>query len=169
MDNQDLEYKRRLLVLADKLDTLPLGRFNFARWAGNDWKGAPDLSCGTSACALGWSTTIPEFRALGLRLYMSNGIPWVGLEHDMQGVSIGTPEKAAEYIFGLNQEEFDFLFIPREEQFDSNFYHENEIIEDDCNARKQFNLFDKIAPSKIVSAKEEAEHIRYFVNWKYGT
>lgn len=25
------------------------------------------LSCGTTACALGWATTIPEFQALGLR------------------------------------------------------------------------------------------------------
>ncbi|MGH7749129.1 MAG: hypothetical protein ACREQ5_30855, partial [Candidatus Dormibacteria bacterium] len=59
----------RLLRLADFLENdVPADRFDFAHWVGKDWAGAPDLSCGTSACALGWATTIPEFQALGLKL-----------------------------------------------------------------------------------------------------
>lgn len=45
--------------------------FNLATWVGNDdvpWEGKEDLSCGTSACAMGWATTIPEFKQLGLHL-----------------------------------------------------------------------------------------------------
>lgn len=45
--------------------------FNLATWVGNDdvpWEGKDDLSCGTSACAMGWATTIPEFKQLGLHL-----------------------------------------------------------------------------------------------------
>ena len=45
--------------------------FNLATWVGNDdvpWEGMDDLSCGTTACAMGWATTIPEFKQLGLHL-----------------------------------------------------------------------------------------------------
>lgn len=59
---------RRLLVLADFLETVPASRFHMDVWVGDDWKGAADLSCGTAACAMGWATTIPEFQQLGLRL-----------------------------------------------------------------------------------------------------
>lgn len=64
--------KRRLLALARKLYTVPAKRFDLSSWVGCDWRGAKDLSCGTSACALGWATTIPHFRRLGLRLVPSN-------------------------------------------------------------------------------------------------
>ncbi len=62
------EYDDRLLLLADFLDKLPPERFNYAAWVGHDWKEMEDLSCGTTACALGWAATMPEFRKLGLRL-----------------------------------------------------------------------------------------------------
>lgn len=42
----------RLLKLAAFLDTVPPERFKYDTWAGEDWKGKPDLSCGTTACAL---------------------------------------------------------------------------------------------------------------------
>lgn len=59
---------RRLLKLAAFLRKLPRKRFNYESWVGEDWQGAPSLSCGTTACALGWATTMPIFRRLGLRL-----------------------------------------------------------------------------------------------------
>lgn len=65
----------RLEVLRDYLRVSTIahtpGRFNLATWAGNPdhpWEGKPDLSCGTSACAVGLATTIPEFAAAGLKL-----------------------------------------------------------------------------------------------------
>jgi hypothetical protein len=58
----------RLLKLADFLDKLPPERFDIYDWVGSDFRGDVDLSCGTTACAIGWATTIPEFRQLGLSL-----------------------------------------------------------------------------------------------------
>jgi hypothetical protein len=70
----------RLEVLRDTLRTSTIahtpGRFNLNTWAGNDeipWEGNPDLSCGTSCCAVGLGTTIPEFAAAGLCLDASIG------------------------------------------------------------------------------------------------
>lgn len=62
----------RLLTLAAFLDSLPPERFDFGHWVGDKWEGRPDLSCGTTACAAGWATTIPEFREAGLRMRASN-------------------------------------------------------------------------------------------------
>jgi hypothetical protein len=62
------EARRMLLTLARKLEKLPARRFKYNRWVSGDWKGRADLSCGTSACAAGWATTLPSFRAKGLRL-----------------------------------------------------------------------------------------------------
>lgn len=103
-------FRRRLLKLADFLDALPPERFDFGVWAGDDWKGAPDLSCGTTACALGWATTIPEFARLGLRLVKGRG--------RAHYVTIGRDHKedasysAAYKVFGVTTEEFEYLFLP---------------------------------------------------------
>lgn len=64
----------RLLKVTKKLDTLPPERYYHGSWVGNDWGGRSDLSCGTTACAMGWATTIPSFRRLGLRLTPGHGI-----------------------------------------------------------------------------------------------
>src|SRR3954470_2535007 len=58
----------RLMILADFLDTLPNKRFEYRHWTGGDWGGKQDLSCGTTACAMGWACTIPSFRKEGLKL-----------------------------------------------------------------------------------------------------
>jgi len=47
----------RLLILANYLETLPDERFFMGSWF-ND--------CGTTACAMGHATNIPQFRDLGL-------------------------------------------------------------------------------------------------------
>lgn len=62
----------RMEKLRDHLrDNVADERFYLATWAGNSetpWEGKQDLSCGTSACAMGHAVTIPEFRADGLAL-----------------------------------------------------------------------------------------------------
>jgi hypothetical protein len=60
-------WKRLRKILAK----VPRERFDMNRWVGADWKGAKNLSCGTSACAAGWATTDPWFRRRGLRLLYS--------------------------------------------------------------------------------------------------
>lgn len=56
--------KERLLKLAEFLDAVPKEQFNLGQWTSDGSVG----SCGTTACACGWATTIPEFREAGLRL-----------------------------------------------------------------------------------------------------
>ncbi len=92
-------YRNRLLKLADKLDSVPDEQFSYLSWVGSDWEGKPDLSCGTTACALGWATTIPSFRKLGLRLH--GAVP--------ESPS-GTDFDAATGIFGLAYSESIYLF-----------------------------------------------------------
>lgn len=60
----------RLLLLATRLREIPKKRFFISAWVGLDWlkKKDPELSCGTTACAAGWATTIPELRAEGFFL-----------------------------------------------------------------------------------------------------
>lgn len=128
--------KRRLLKLAAFLEKLPPERFDYDRWVGNDWLGEPDLSCGTAACALGWATTIPEFRRLGLRLSRC-GEPHCGRLYD---------HAAATEIFGVTENEAAFLFIP-----------------DRFAPREWLKWRSNWSPNPDASAKMVARHIRWFV------
>lgn len=98
---------RRLLKLADFLDALPPGRFHYNRWVGAGWQGAQDLSCGTTACALGWAAAMPTFRRLGLRLSWSDGFGKV------KGPNGSVDFNAAAEVFGISLQEAVFLFCPR--------------------------------------------------------
>lgn len=107
--------KERLLKLASFLDTLPPERFDIQHWVRYDWGGKPDLSCGTSACALGWATTIPEFREAGLRLRQTTwgfvGVWCPGVEEtDSHHHSMS--QEAAQVFFGLAKKEADRIFMP---------------------------------------------------------
>ena len=64
-----------LTELADLLDALPSERFIYDNWVRRDWLGDPDLSCGTAACAAGWATTLPSYRAEGLYLDQIRRMP----------------------------------------------------------------------------------------------
>ncbi len=102
---------RRLLRLATFLKTVPKERFDFSHWVGRGWDGRQDLSCGTTACALGWAATIPFFRRLGLRLarYGEN----IGYVTCGDGTSpYWASVAAAQMVFGLNYDEVEFIFIP---------------------------------------------------------
>lgn len=151
--NKDHVFKRRLLKLADFLDKLPRKRFDYSHWAGKDWGGKSDLSCGTTACALGWATTIPSLRKAGLRLAVNIifGVPAVCLKRHLDNrywVSLDTSAEAAREVFGLDYKEFETLFVPRQ-------------CED-----------DDFTPNPLVSnatPKQVANHIRKFVAKKYST
>ena len=127
----------RLLKLADFLETLPPERFDYSDWVGWNWKGDQTLSCGTPACALGWAAAMPEFRELGLQLiacpaaFRDGVIGKIGLKDDPDCGA----EHASAVIFGLSEDEHDYLFVPDW----SNDLDEN------------------------ASAKEVADHIRRFV------
>lgn len=65
-------FKQRLLKLADLLDTVPRKRFNISSWASSKFCGKPKEpehnECNTTACAMGWATTLPVFKRAGLKL-----------------------------------------------------------------------------------------------------
>lgn len=146
----------RLLRLADFLDALPPERFNYNTWVGPNWKGAQDLSCGTTACALGWAATMPEFRELGLRLSIlprSGARPWVVLDgadldsHDEYPWELIAAASAA--VFGLNPRETTHLFQPAERDPDDEF---------EC----------ELADESDFGPKDVAQKIRDFVTAREG-
>lgn len=149
--NREYIYKRRLLKLADFLDQLPEERFYYARWVGSDWEGKANLSCGTTACALGWATTIPAFRRLGLRLIKD---PWSGTIVTMKYYDYinNASADAANVIFGLSRVEFEYLFIPSNES---------------CTILPEYGL-NQPSPNANATPKDVAEHIRKFVGAKYS-
>jgi hypothetical protein len=87
----------RLLKLADFLDTVPNSRFNIWSWTSHA-SGEGDTStavkalgvarhhCGTTACAVGWACTIPEFKAAGLGFSAEK---WgdIPVYHDPDGIA----------------------------------------------------------------------------------
>lgn len=104
--------KKRLLKLADFLETVPRKRFDMQTWVGDEWKGKEDLSCGTSACAMGWATTIPSFRKLGLRLqrsYVWGHSPAYGSRYGLD---------AAQKFFEIDLQTATLLFAPAKEYKD---------------------------------------------------
>jgi hypothetical protein len=113
MSGLDELYLGRLERLAAFLEALPPERFEFERWVGKDWGGKEDLSCGTTACALGWATTIPEFRELGLRLRLrSDGSGVVAMEYKNIEHGWDPAHDAAEKVFGLDFWQAEHLFVP---------------------------------------------------------
>jgi hypothetical protein len=106
--------KRRLLKLAAFLRKLPRKRFHYDHVVGQDWKGRQDLSCGTTACAMGWAATMPIFRKLGLRMQ----VPEHGEFGDAVTDAAGSYVFAASEIFGISAGDADYLFSPETEHFE---------------------------------------------------
>ncbi len=106
----------RLLRLAAFLRTLPRKRFNYNVWVGHDWRGAADLSCGTTACALGWATTIPSLRRAGLQL-VSRGIGQYGyvVLKTKGRRQVYSSMTAAQEVFSLNELEASYIFVPSDD------------------------------------------------------
>jgi hypothetical protein len=149
--NKDYIYKRRLLKLANLLDTLPEERFCYKRWVGFDWEGKSNLSCGTTACAFGWATTISSFRKLGLRLrQIPVGAYIVAMKDDIFTKDFSYYRTytvpAANKIFDLTHDETDWLFLPKSHRT----YRKEE------------------GPDEAAPPQEVAKHIRDFVKEKYG-
>ncbi len=100
----------RLLKLAMFLWTLDPKRFRYDHFIGKDWGGDPLLSCGTTACAIGWCPTVfpseitvrrglvvPEFRFLGY------------VPDESEGTVSG---KHMAQFFGISYKDYKGLFNP---------------------------------------------------------
>jgi hypothetical protein len=149
--------KERLELVAKKLESLPPERFNYSSWIGKNWEGAQDLSCGTTACALGWAATIPELQEAGLRIVAACdevyglSYPYVALStRPLVQVYEANHESvvAAMWVFELFEDEVSFLFMPETEAVHENHEEEGEM----CRAMPD-----------TASAIEVAAHIRKFI------
>jgi hypothetical protein len=144
-------YKRRLLKLAAFLEKLPRERFDFSLWVGRDWGGAQDLSCGTTACAMGFGVAMfgKQCRVRLVRVNAPLGdngcwpvCQWRRPNHNK---TMAQSAEAGARIFGVTELEFIRLFTslpvarPTYERLPSN-----------------------------ATAKQVAKHIRTFVAEKYG-
>ena len=172
-------YKNRLLLLADKLDQLPPGRFDYRRWVANDWDGSSKLeSCGSMACALGWATTIPELQEAGLCLVKLNeyGTSTVCLQSELDDVlsekisSTFCVDNACLEVFDLDDVETEYLFIPVSSHDTA---REDDKYDDEGYALWCSNNYCAVeygseSPDEHASAKEVSNHIRFFVEKKYG-
>lgn len=135
--------KDRLERLANLLENVPLDKFNMDVWvdlpdadfsdavlaawsdADPDHTAFVDLDtdkalgknvCGTAACAMGWATTLPEFRKAGyvmrtIRYETSDGSIMyrnpVPVRDGMQGFSACGMD-----FFALDEGQLDYLFLP---------------------------------------------------------
>jgi hypothetical protein len=112
------EAARRLIVGAVHLESIPKEHWehwNMGSWYNWEWKynagyfeedppkSAQDLlKCGTTACAGGWLTYVPEFISLGLQRESYH--PKYKNHNGME---------ALEQFFGLSEEQADGLFEPQ--------------------------------------------------------
>src|SRR5271170_1513256 len=136
------EARKRLLMIARKTESVPPDRFNFARYVDDDWQGKPDLSCNTRACAIGYGTTIPYLRKLGLHLVFmgvgESGYPTVG-----DAGMYGSNRKVAK-LLGITEDEYEYVFIP--------------------NGGSEQAISDL---GSEVTDQQVADHIRHFVDWRF--
>ena len=142
---------KKLIRLAVFLENLPPERFNFRHIVdSNTWEGHQNLSCGTTACAIGWCPTIwpKHLKLVPYEDYKSSVV--VVLKNEVPE-SVCPSERDTfksdiSKFFGITAEETRQLFQP-------GVY---------CDWSK--------APFKAIygdaSAKRVAEHIREFVMYK---
>ncbi len=95
---------KRLLTLADHLDTVPKREFDMAYW-----------KCGTTACAIGHACSIPSFRRAGLKLVgaqiYDDGAPYIQHYPEFDD-EVGFD--AAANFFDIDDREAESLFGYRE-------------------------------------------------------
>lgn len=95
--------KERLLRLAEHLDKLPPEKFYFGSFVGKDWDGKSDiLTCGTTACAIGHATLLPD---MGIGKMQLNCLGYPVIDGK-------TPFDAALVAFDISRVEAQDLFIP---------------------------------------------------------
>lgn len=111
--------KERLHTLAAFLRKVKPQHFDLDHWCDLDGgklkNGAlKERGCGTTACALGWAPSIPEFRARGLQLKnlaARGDTPDIDVIFKARGKTY-SGEDAAAMFFGLTKTQSEYLFMP---------------------------------------------------------
>lgn len=145
-----------LLQLADFLEKLSPERFDYGVWVGETWKGDPDLSCGTTACAAGWACVIfPE-----LKLYRDGKVSRAvrlhrvvdGKDHYDQFDSVTA---AVRRLLLLDHKTAHWLFLPLASPPDV------VKVASAIMARGRPEAVARPSPAVTADAKEVAGHIRH--------
>lgn len=125
-------HAKRLLKLADKLETVPPNEFDLGFWFMPDNRNKKD--CGATACAFGWACSIPSFKRAGLtrdvKAHEGNGVVFsptsqaelrdCRLEVNATGCQyMSASDKckdfcAASLFFGISSKDVDYLFTDDE-------------------------------------------------------
>ena len=142
---------KKLEKLATLLEALPRERFDYEHWVGPKWEGKKDLSCGTTACALGWATTL--FKKLELRACVdeaSMGDRTMYCEVVLAGTDLEDFGAAAKF-FNISMSQAEVLFSPSVDfNPDSWEYDRNGGCE---------------SPNSSATPKQVAKHIQKFVSF----
>lgn len=165
--------RERLKRLAKFLEKVPAEQFDMNYWGkvenGDLGKGKrlclKRNLCGTSACALGWATQIPSFKAAGLKLVITEVVSGVNeneeeIFENFAEVRFGKYQysmQAAREFFEIGQLESHYLFNP------SAYDDENNIEPADVVTR-----INELVNNGIIDS-EMAEHVTNELNsWSNG-
>lgn len=164
--------RERLKRLAKFLRTVPSERFDMSCWGrvenGNLGTGTKlclkKNMCGTSACALGWATQIPSFKAAGLKLVITDvvdggedgdGKPtfenFAEVRFGKEQFSMG----AAREFFGIGQLECHYLFNPS--TYDNDDISTNEVI-DRINELVEYGVINSEMVDVVTNEMESWSH-----------
>jgi len=153
-------YKARLLKLSTLLDGLKGSQFDYGRWCttkvwlplGTDLLKAKAISCGTSACALGWAPSLPFAQRLGYKLIATGRLTCHGVSSVfVRNGHVEDGSNVARELFDVDSEEFRFLFMP--------------IFSYHARLADRGLVGGRLTPD--ASPQQVAEHIRLFVKQKY--
>ena len=136
--------EERLKVLADFLAKVPVNHFDLNSWICRSSITQEELiqhKCGTSACAVGWACTIPEFMEQGLSMHHS-GQPTFKGTHSWD---------AAEGFFGLLYDEAIALFSSESYMPDENGPE---------HVAQRIRTFLEVPQEALDEADEASQHYR---------
>ncbi len=108
---------KRLLKLAEKLETVNRKQFDISDWYYNPVeKNCGKYNCDTVACALGWAPSIPSFRRAGLTIQKSGNVilKITNEQRDKYNCVFNTVSgcTAGRVFFDLTKEQSNSLFLP---------------------------------------------------------
>lgn len=132
-----------LIKVCELLIALPKDRFHYGHWVGQGWEGRENLSCGTTACALGWATQIPECRDLGLTFDR------LGITPKDRHPMLAHVLRIASEVFQISGSDAIYLFLP-------DAHHRDNRVHDALG----------YSPGSHCPAIEVARHIRKFVEYR---
>lgn len=115
----------RLLRLAAELDHVSKAAFDMDSYVANgaEFENKPltkerIVSCGTTACALGWACTIPAFKSAGLKIHVDNYSVYPVFNESKATEAgaefFGIPRKVSEWLFGGSYDNINGETLPRD-------------------------------------------------------